>query len=120
MAETAVVTESPASGVALTASAAARVQTLIQMEGRPNLMLRLTVSGGGCSGFQYGITLDDTVNSDDVVSEQHGTKMVVDETSLGVLAGTEVDFVEDLMGASFQFRNPNASSTCGCGSSFSV
>lgn len=106
--------------VQLTASAAARVQTLIQMEGKPNLHLRLSVSGGGCSGFQYGITLDDQINEDDIVSVQHGTKLVVDQTSLDVLTGTEVDFVEDLMGASFQFKNPNASSTCGCGSSFSV
>lgn len=106
--------------VVLTPSAAQRVQTLIKMEGKPNLMLRLSVSGGGCSGFQYGITLDDQVNEDDVISEQHGTKMVVDQTSLELLTGTEVDFVEDLMGASFQFRNPNATSTCGCGSSFSV
>lgn len=117
MADTAIVTEPR---VALSLSAAKRVQTLIEMEGKPNLMLRLSVSGGGCSGFQYGITLDDQVNDDDVVTEQHGTKLVVDQTSLDVLAGTEVDFVEDLMGASFQFRNPNASSTCGCGSSFSV
>lgn len=106
--------------VVLTPSAAQRVQTLIKMEGKPNLMLRLSVSGGGCSGFQYGITLDDQVNEDDVISEQHGTKMIVDQTSLELLTGTEVDFVEDLMGASFQFRNPNATSTCGCGSSFSV
>ena len=106
--------------VVLTASAAQRVQTLIKMEGKPDLMLRLSVSGGGCSGFQYGITLDDQVNDDDVVSEQHGTQMVIDQTSLELLSGTEVDFVEDLMGASFQFRNPNATSTCGCGSSFSV
>lgn len=106
--------------VVLTANAAARVQTLIKMEGKPDLHLRLSVSGGGCSGFQYGITLDDQVNEDDVISMQHGTKLVVDQTSLDLLAGTEVDFVEDLMGASFQFKNPNASSTCGCGSSFSV
>ncbi len=106
--------------VVLTPSAAQRVQTLIKMEGRPDLKLRLSVSGGGCSGFQYGITLDDQVNDDDVVSEQHGTQMVIDQTSLELLSGTEVDFVEDLMGASFQFRNPNATSTCGCGSSFSV
>lgn len=106
--------------VVLTPSAAQRVQTLIKMEGRPDLKLRLSVSGGGCSGFQYGITLDDQVNDDDVISEQHGTQMVIDQTSLELLSGTEVDFVEDLMGASFQFRNPNATSTCGCGSSFSV
>ncbi|NFV79962.1 iron-sulfur cluster insertion protein ErpA [Magnetospirillum aberrantis] len=117
MAETAAATETR---VVITPSASQRVQTLIKMEGKPNLMLRLSVSGGGCSGFQYGITLDDQINEDDVVTEQHGTKVVVDQTSLDLLAGTEVDFVEDLMGASFQFRNPNATSTCGCGSSFSV
>lgn len=117
MAETALATEPR---VAITASAAQRVQTLIKMEGKPNLMLRLSVSGGGCSGFQYGITLDDQVNDDDVVTEQHGTKVVVDQTSLDLIGGTEVDYVEDLMGASFQFRNPQATSTCGCGSSFSV
>lgn len=117
MAETAAATETR---VVITPSASQRVQTLIKMEGKPNLMLRLSVSGGGCSGFQYGITLDDQVNEDDIVTEQHGTKVVVDQTSLDLLAGTEVDFVEDLMGASFQFRNPNATSTCGCGSSFSV
>jgi iron-sulfur cluster insertion protein len=110
----------PETRVAITASAAQRVQTLIKMEGKPNLMLRLSVAGGGCSGFQYGITLDDQINDDDIVTEQHGTKVVVDQTSLELLSGTEVDYVEDLMGASFQFKNPNASSTCGCGSSFSV
>ncbi|MBF0323666.1 MAG: iron-sulfur cluster insertion protein ErpA [Alphaproteobacteria bacterium] len=108
------------SNVSLTISAAERVQSLIAIEGKPNLMLRLAVSGGGCSGFQYGITLDDKVNDDDVVSEQHGVKLVVDETSMSFLDGTELDFVEEMMGASFQFRNPNATSTCGCGSSFSA
>ncbi|MBI2241387.1 MAG: iron-sulfur cluster insertion protein ErpA [Magnetospirillum gryphiswaldense] len=108
------------SQVILTESAAQRVQTLISMEGKPNLMLRLGVSGGGCSGFQYNIELDDKTNEDDVVSEQHGVKLVVDQTSLEILDGTMVDFVEDLMGASFQFKNPQATSTCGCGSSFSV
>jgi iron-sulfur cluster insertion protein len=117
MADTAILS---APRVTLTESAAARVQTLIQMEGRPNLMLRLGVSGGGCSGFQYGITLDDQINDDDVITEQHGVKLVVDQTSLEVLDGTQVDFVEDMMGAAFQFSNPNASSTCGCGTSFSV
>ncbi len=117
MSETATVIES---GVTLTTSAAQRVQELIKMEGKPNMMLRLSVSGGGCSGFQYGITLDDQVNEDDQVSEQHGVKVVVDTTSQELLNGTQVDFIEDLMGASFQFSNPNATSTCGCGSSFSV
>lgn len=117
MAETATLSEPR---VILTESAAARVQTLIQMEGNPAMMLRLAVSGGGCSGFQYGISLDDKVNEDDVVSEQHGVRMVVDEASLEVLSGTQVDFVEDMMGAAFQFSNPKATSTCGCGSSFSM
>ncbi len=117
MADTALAT---APRLSLTASAAARVRKLMEMEGKPNLMLRLSVSGGGCSGFQYGITLDDSVNADDQVFEQHGVSVVADETSLDLLAGAEVDYVEDLMGASFQIRNPNATSTCGCGSSFSV
>jgi iron-sulfur cluster insertion protein len=104
----------------LTPSAAQRVQALIAMEGKPNMMLRLGVSGGGCSGFQYNIELDDKTGEDDVVSEQHGVKLVVDQTSLDLLDGTEVDFVEDLMGASFQFRNPQATSTCGCGTSFAM
>lgn len=111
-------TESPS--VIVTENAAKRVKTLIQMEGRDNLMLRLGVSGGGCSGFQYSIDLDDKVNDDDVITEHHGIKLVVDQTSLELLNGTQVDFVEDLMGASFQFSNPNATATCGCGSSFSV
>lgn len=106
--------------IIVTPNAAKRVTKLIEMEGKPNLMLRLGVSGGGCSGFQYGITLDDAVNDDDVISEQHGIKLVVDQSSLDLLAGSEIDFVEDLVGSSFQVRNPQATSTCGCGSSFSV
>ena len=109
-----------AARVTVTESAADRVQTLITMEGKPNMMLRLGVSGGGCSGFQYGITLDDTINDDDRVFEEYGIRMVVDQTSLDLLDGSVVDYVEDLVGASFQIKNPNASSTCGCGSSFSL
>jgi iron-sulfur cluster insertion protein len=117
MAETAVDT-SPR--VALTESAAKRVLQLIETEGKPNMMLRVTVSGGGCSGFQYGITLDDTQADGDLIFTEHGVSLVTDETSLELLQGSVVDFVQDLIGASFQIRNPNASSTCGCGSSFSV
>jgi len=106
--------------LSLTESAAARVRTLIGMEGKPNMMLRVAVSGGGCSGFQYGISLDDKVNEDDITFQQHGVTVVADETSLELLGGSEVDFVEDLIGSSFQINNPNATSTCGCGSSFSV
>ena len=106
--------------VALTESAAKRVLQLIDIEGKPNLMLRVTVSGGGCSGFQYGITLDDNVTDGDQVFTEYGVSLVTDESSLELLQGSVVDFVQDLIGASFQIRNPNASSTCGCGSSFSV
>ncbi|CAA7616983.1 iron-sulfur cluster insertion protein ErpA [Magnetospirillum sp. SS-4] len=109
-----------AARVSVTESAAERVQTLIRMEGKPNMMLRVGVSGGGCSGFQYGISLDDTIGDEDRVFEEFGIRMVIDQTSLDMLDGSVVDFVEDLVGSSFQIRNPNASSTCGCGSSFSV
>ena len=116
MAEAAVADRS----VGMTESAARRVQKLIDGEGNPNLMLRLQVSGGGCSGFQYGITLDSATTEDDRLFEYHGVKMVIDDTSLDLLNGAVVDFVEDLVGSSFKITNPNASSTCGCGSSFSV
>ncbi len=106
--------------ISLTISAAERVKMLKEMEGKPDMMLRLAISGGGCSGFQYGISLDDVVNDDDHVFEEHGVKLVIDETSLDLLNGAEIDYVEELIGASFQIRNPNASSTCGCGSSFAV
>lgn len=106
--------------VGLTESAARRVAALIEADGKPDLMLRLTVSGGGCSGFQYGFGFDDSAKPDDAVFERDGVRLVVDQTSLDLLAGSEVDFVEDLVGAAFQVRNPNASSSCGCGSSFSL
>jgi len=111
---------SPVKEVSLSAAAARRIAALIAADGNPALMLRLAVSGGGCSGFQYGFSFDDARNEDDRVFERDGVKLVVDETSLDLLVGAEVDFVEDLVGSSFQVRNPNASSSCGCGSSFSV
>ena len=83
-------------------------------------MLRVAVSGGGCSGFQYGFSFDDTVRDDDLTFERDGVKVVVDEVSLDLLAGAEIDYVEELIGASFQIRNPNATSSCGCGSSFAI
>lgn len=101
-------------------SAAKRVAFLIQHEGNPALMLRLTVSGGGCSGFQYGFGFDDTVNDDDFVFENGGTKVVTDDCSLDLLAGSTLDYVEDLMGSSFQIKNPNATASCGCGNSFAA
>ena len=111
---------SPVKEVSLSAAAARRIAALIAAEGNPALMLRLAVSGGGCSGFQYCFSFDDARNEDDRVFERDGVKLVVDETSLDLLVGAEVDFVEDLVGSAFQVRNPNASSSCGCGSSFSV
>jgi iron-sulfur cluster insertion protein len=104
----------------LTERAARRVAWLIEQEGQAGLMLRVAVSGGGCSGFQYGFSFDDTVNPDDHTFQRDGVTAVVDETSLELLAGAQVDFVEDLGGSAFQIKNPNATSSCGCGSSFAV
>ncbi|OSQ37778.1 iron-sulfur cluster insertion protein ErpA [Thalassospira mesophila] len=106
--------------VQMTESAATRIQELINSEGNNGLMLRLQVSGGGCSGFQYEFSLDDNSNNEDHVFENHGAKMVVDDVSLDLLGGAEIDFVRELVGAAFRVNNPNASSSCGCGSSFSV
>ncbi len=106
--------------IQLTENAAKRVQALMQKEGNPNLKLRVQVSGGGCSGFQYGFTLDEAQAPEDRAFTAHGVTLLVDETSLDLLKGSVVDFVTDLVGSSFQIKNPNASSTCGCGSSFSV
>jgi iron-sulfur cluster insertion protein len=100
-------------------SAARRINQL-NAKGGTAKMFRVTVSGGGCSGFQYGFQLDDRLNDDDVTFERDGAVLVTDETSLDLIAGAEVDFVDDLMGAYFQVRNPNATSSCGCGTSFSI
>jgi len=106
--------------IVLTESAARRIAMLQAQEQAENAFLRIAVSGGGCSGFQYGLSFDDQRNDDDFVFERDGIGVVVDDVSLGLLNGAEVDFVEDLMGASFQIRNPNAASSCGCGNSFSI
>ncbi len=106
--------------VSMTASAAAKVGKLVAGEGNPALMLRLAVSGGGCSGFSYGFSLDADVTGDDKVFEFHGAKLVIDDSSLELLAGSEIDYVDDMMAASFRITNPNAKSTCGCGTSFAV
>ena len=103
-----------------TDAAASKVKTLIEEEGNADLKLRVFVTGGGCSGFQYGFSFDDTRHEDDSVFQRDGVKLLVDATSLDLLAGAEIDFVEDLVGASFQVRNPNATSSCGCGTSFSI
>ena len=104
----------------VTPSAAKRIAEVMASEGGVGAFLRIAVSGGGCSGFQYGFTIDDSRQSDDRVFEKDGVAVVVDETSLELLNGAEIDFVEDMMGASFQIKNPNAASSCGCGNSFSV
>ena len=106
--------------IVVTENAARRIAVLRTEERAENAFLRIAVSGGGCSGFQYGLTFDDHRNDDDFVFERDGITVVVDDVSLGLLNGAEVDFVEDLMGASFQIKNPNAASSCGCGNSFSI
>jgi len=106
--------------VTLTAAAAARVQELIREEGQPDLKLRVFVSGGGCSGFQYGFAFEEAVGDDDAVVPLAGFDLLIDGMSYTYLLGAEVDFVDDLEGARFIINNPNATSTCGCGSSFSV
>ncbi len=103
-----------------TDDAASKVKSLIEEEGNDKLMLRVFVTGGGCSGFQYGFTFEETVNDGDTEIEKDGVKLVVDPMSFQYLVGAEVDYKEDLEGARFVIRNPNATTTCGCGSSFSV
>jgi iron-sulfur cluster insertion protein len=100
-------------------TAAERVHTLLKQNPSSHF-LRIRVSGGGCSGFQYHFVLDETTTEDDQLFEKNGAKIAIDEMSLGLLDGSEVDFVEDLAAASFVIRNPNAASSCGCGNSFSV
>ena len=103
-----------------TAAAAKKVATLIAEEGNPSLMLRVYISGGGCSGFQYGFTFDEERAEDDLALERDGVTLLVDPLSLQYLMGAEVDYRESLQGSQFVIRNPNAKSTCGCGSSFTV
>ena len=110
----------PERQVSLSDSAVKRIASLISQEADASLMLRLSVSGGGCSGFQYGFSFDNSIQTDDHLFERDGVKVVIDDTSLELLSGAEIDFVEDLVGASFQVKNPNAKSSCGCGSSFSI
>jgi iron-sulfur cluster insertion protein len=106
--------------IVVTENAARRIAALRTQEEAEKAFLRIAVSGGGCSGFQYGLTFDHQRNADDFVFERDGVAVVVDDVSLGLLNGAEVDFVEDLMGASFRINNPNAASSCGCGNSFSI
>lgn len=101
-------------------AAASKVKELIEDEGNDALMLRVFISGGGCSGFQYGFTFDEEVGEGDTVVENEGVKLLVDPMSFQYLSGAEIDYSEGMEGAQFVIRNPNASTTCGCGSSFSV
>ncbi|MCH7981365.1 MAG: iron-sulfur cluster insertion protein ErpA [Proteobacteria bacterium] len=103
-----------------TDAAANKVSELIQDEDNPNLKLRVFVSGGGCSGFQYGFTFDENIEEGDSQVENQGVTLIVDPMSVQYLMGAEIDYTEDLSGAQFVIRNPNASTTCGCGSSFTV
>jgi iron-sulfur cluster insertion protein len=103
-----------------TAAAAKKVAALIAEEGNPALMLRVYISGGGCSGFQYGFSFDEERAEDDLALQRDGVTLLVDPLSLQYLMGAEVDYRESLQGSQFVIRNPNAKSTCGCGSSFTV
>jgi len=102
----------------LTAAAADAVQELLVKRDQSDLALRVFVSGGGCSGFQYGMALEDNIRETDIVTEQHGVKLVIDDISIKYLDGATVDYVDEVMGSGFKIENPNAVSTCGCGSSF--
>lgn len=103
-----------------TDSAANKVKQLIEEEGNAELKLRVFVSGGGCSGFQYGFTFDEVVNDDDTVMSKNGVQLLIDPMSFQYLVGAEIDYSEGLEGSQFVIKNPGATTTCGCGSSFSV
>jgi len=105
--------------VRVSASAANQIFKILEVDGR-HALLRVSVSGGGCSGFQYGFDLVEEMNDDDLVIERDKIKVVIDPVSLPFLKGSEIDYVENLIGASFQVHNPNATSSCGCGTSFSI
>jgi iron-sulfur cluster insertion protein len=112
--------ELPPVPLVFTDSAASKVKELVDEEGNPELKLRVFVQGGGCSGFQYGFTFDEIVNEDDTQMNKNGVTLLIDAMSLQYLAGAEIDYKDDLQGAQFVIKNPNATTTCGCGSSFSV
>ena len=109
-----------AATITFTASAVEKVADLIAEEGNPNLKLRVFVQGGGCSGFQYGFTFDEMSNADDTMLTKNNVSLLIDAMSLQYLVGAEIDYKDDLSGSQFVIRNPNAQSTCGCGSSFSM
>jgi iron-sulfur cluster insertion protein len=113
------VTDMPAP-LMFTDNAAKKVKELIDEEGNPGLKLRVFVTGGGCSGFQYGFTFDEETNEDDAAMEKNGVTLLIDAMSYQYLVGAEIDYQESLEGAQFVIKNPNATSTCGCGSSFTA
>lgn len=106
--------------IILTDNAVTKVKELVAEEDNPDLKLRAFVNGGGCSGFQYGFTFDEIANEDDFIIEKDGITLLVDSMSFQYLIGAEIDYVDSLEGAQFTIKNPNAKTTCGCGSSFSV
>jgi len=114
------VNEMPANAMALSDAAVGKVKALIEEEGNPDLKLRIFVTGGGCSGFQYGFTFDETMAEDDTAMVKDGVTFLVDAMSFQYLMGAEIDYTEGIEGAQFVIKNPNATTTCGCGSSFSV
>ena len=114
------VTEQMPEPLVFTDSAANKVKQLIEEEGNPDLKLRVFVTGGGCSGFQYGFTFDEATNEDDTTLQKAGVTLLIDPMSLQYLTGAEIDYQENLEGAQFVIKNPNATSTCGCGSSFTA
>lgn len=113
------VSEMPAPLI-FTDAAASKVKQLIDEEGNPELKLRVFVTGGGCSGFQYGFTFEEVTNEDDTVMQKNGVTLLIDPMSYQYLVGAEIDFQEGLEGAQFVIKNPNATGSCGCGSSFSA
>lgn len=113
------ISEMPAPLV-FTDNAAGKVKQLIEEEGNPDLKLRVFVTGGGCSGFQYGFTFEDSIAEDDTIMEKRGVQLLIDPMSYQYLVGAEIDYQENLEGAQFVIKNPNATSTCGCGSSFAA
>ena len=119
-ADTAVLDEVPPAPLLFTDSAAGKVAELIREEANPALKLRVYVQGGGCSGFQYGFTFDETIEEGDLTVENQGVTLVIDPMSFQYLVGAEIDYREGLEGAQFVIRNPNAKTTCGCGSSFAA
>ena len=111
---------STSGSIGISDGAAKQIADLIEREDKVGMRLRVAVSGGGCSGFQYGFSLDSITNADDHLFTKNNIEVIVDEISLEYLSGSELDYVQDLIGSYFSMSNPNASSTCGCGTSFAV